>query len=162
MLRWLLERGHDANARFDKPPSSTLLIPSAASKRDAAQKVRVLLEHGAQVNLADDEGTTALLAASRAGNMQAMAVLAEAGADVNVVEPLKEHGRMTPLMYAANRGGDAIYMDEETGADAVKALLRAGANPKLRNTNGFTARELAKRIKNRQVAEVLDVWPGGR
>ena len=86
-------------------------------------------------------------------------MLAEAGAEVNVIDPSDEWGRsrMTPLMYVANRGDD-FFMSEETGAEAAKVLLEHGADPNLRNADGLTARMLAAKIKNRDVAEAIDNW----
>ena len=159
-LRWLLKRGYDVNERSRKSPFPTALIVAASSWREDAEKVRVLLEYNADVNAADDKGTTPLLAASHAGNMEAVIVLAESGAEVNVTDPSDESSRfrMTPLMYVAKRSGILIVMDEETGAEAAKVLLEHGADPNLRNADGLTARMLAVKIKNRDVAEAIDNW----
>lgn len=157
-LRWLIERGFDAKQRSDLEPHPTALILAAGSATEAAEKVRFLIEKGADVNATADEGTTPLLAASRQGNMEAVVVLAEAGADVNAVdwpEPSWPTG-MTPLHYVANRGGHFSLMCEETGAAAARALLMRGADPHARNVEGLTPRILAEQIDHQEVLSVLN------
>jgi hypothetical protein len=144
-LSHLLSRGFDAEARSIQDAHATALILAAASERDAAEKVRLLLKNGAKVDNRDDEGTTALLAASRAGNMRAVIALAEAGANVNIAD---DRG-MTPLLYVANRG-DSMYMCPETGGEAARALIRHGA------TVGKRAKGLAGQIKHTEVLDVLN------
>ena len=119
-VRLLLQRGFDPNERSEYSCNGTVLIVAAESEREAAKKVRHLIAAGADLEAKDKEGRTALLAASEAGNMEAVVVLAEAGANVNVVGG--EFG-MTPLLCVANRGAEVIYMCEQTGAHAARALI---------------------------------------
>ena len=66
-----------------------------------------------------------------------------AGVPVNAQD---EFG-FTPLMYAAS----IDFGDTEL----VKTLLRAGANPNIRNAEGRTAREQAKYYRHTQIEDAL-------
>lgn len=63
------------------------------------------------------------------------------GFDINSRNSFNE----TALMVAARSGS----------LNAVNALLRAGANVKATNSNGKTARSLAKSAKNKEIAKIL-------
>jgi ankyrin repeat protein len=156
-LRLLLELGLDPNERSKQSPHPTALILAAESQREAAEKVRHLIAAGAILEAKDDRGATALLAASRRGNMQAIAVLAEAGAQVDVSGG--PH-RMTPLLYVAGRGAGLSVMREETGGNAARALILRGANVNAVDKHGRTARKLAEAIHHTEVLKVLDEFGG--
>ncbi len=94
------------------PGGSTLLM-YAVFYGDASM-VRLLLDQGANPNIANDAGATALMWA--AGDLEKTRLLVDHGADVNA----RSDGGRTPLMITAGRGG--------SGA-AVKFLLEHGANP---------------------------------
>jgi hypothetical protein len=158
-LQRLLELGLDPSERSKQSPHPTALMLAAESDRDAAEKVRCLLAAGADLEAKDDTGATALLVASRKGNMQAVVVLAEAGAAVNVIAGSRR--RMTPLLYVANRGEEFdSFMCEETGERAARALILHGANVNATDAHGRTARRLAELIYHTEVLEVLDEFGG--
>jgi ankyrin repeat protein len=76
--------------------------------------MRVLVEAGVDVNLADIDGCTTLRIAATEGNVETMRVLSEAGADVNLANKDGE----TPLHRAAC--GSCV--------PTVEILLKAGAD----------------------------------
>ena len=81
--------------------------------------MKVLLEAGADPNLKDKYGKTALIWASAAeGHTEVVKVLLEAGADPN----LKDEDGITALMGASTGGYTEV----------VKVLLEAGADPNLK------------------------------
>jgi uncharacterized protein len=136
----------------------TALALAAASECESAAKVRLLLAAGATVDAKDDREMTALLEASREGNMEAVVVLAEAGANVNIVDQDKDpdYQGMTPLLYVANRGANGGFMSEQTGGAAARALIRHGVDVNAFDRRGRTARRLAEEIDHKEVLEVLN------
>ena len=85
----------------------------------------MLLEAGADKNLADNDGSTALMMAAVQGHATVLRLLLEAGADKN----LADNDGSTALMMAA-RGGHA---------DVMRLLLEAFADANLANNQGTTA-----------------------
>jgi uncharacterized protein len=92
------------------PPAPDLM---SAVKAGNATAVRALLRQRVDVNARDVDGTTALHWASRAADVQTIALLAGAGADANAVN---RYGA-SPLSLAARTGNAAV----------LRALLDAGA-----------------------------------
>ncbi|CAO3590005.1 unnamed protein product [Absidia cylindrospora] len=91
----------------------------------------LLIEKGASVDIADDDGETALLLAIRNGFIDGVKLIIESGhADVNHSE--KVNGA-TPLIVAAIEGN----------ADIVQLLLDGGADKKKVDVNGWAAYEHA-------------------
>lgn len=71
-----------------------------AAQNGNADRVKLLIQQGANVNVrATDDWLTPLIAASRAGHLEAVKVLLHAGADIN-----RSDGVGTPLYWAAFDG----------------------------------------------------------
>ena len=114
-FKMLLKRGSDINAKTtDSPPSDhapqdgegqaglTALMLAAAY--GSANKVRLLLDAGAEINARDDAGMTALMKASRDGHFDVVKVLLERKADINAKN---SHG-VTALYWASKKGHTQI------------------------------------------------------
>ena len=139
VLQRCIDEGLNPNAKIEK---ETLLTTVAGmSGQDATEAVQVLLEAGADVN--EQNGTSALMAASRAGHTATVQAVLDAGGNVNaqindpgnpIVHGLGAHG-LTALILASDVGHTAT----------VQALLDAGADPNLQNKAGFTALMAASR-----------------
>jgi ankyrin repeat protein len=112
----------------------------AAFKRDG-ETTRALLDKGAKVNR---PGWTALHYAAAGGDDKIAQLLIERGAQVDALSP-RPTGAVTPLMMAAREGQDAM----------VRLLLARGAKPGLKNTEGFTAAQLAKQAGHDKLADML-------
>lgn len=112
----------------------------AAFKRDG-ETTRALLDKGAKVN---QPGWTALHYAAAGGDDKIAQLLIERGAQIDALSP-RPTGAITPLMMAAREGHDAM----------VRLLLARGAKPGLKNTEGFTAAQLARQAGHDKLAEVL-------
>lgn len=112
----------------------------AAFKRDG-DTVRALLDKGAKVN---QPGWTALHYAAASGDAAIAQLLIERGAKLDALSP-RPSGAVTPLMMAAREGQDGI----------VRLLLAKGAKAGLKNTEGFTAAQLAKQAGHDKVAGLL-------
>ena len=124
-LHWAANRGDSTMAvvllRAKARLSATTRIGGytplhVASQSGAAGVVRALLAAKADARAVTTDGATAMHLAAVAGVPGTITALLAAGADVNAKEPA---WGQTPLMAAAARGR----------ADAVRALLKAGADP---------------------------------
>jgi len=118
-MKILLDAGADVNAANDF--NVTALLWCA---RDAA-KARLLIEHGANVNVQSKQGRTPLMLASiRDGGSDIVALLLSKGADVKARD---------------NRGDTALGLAAEVGDVAIMRLLLAkGADVTVRNHKGET------------------------
>ena len=83
VVRALLEHGPNVNVRLRIPLEETALILSVYHRRPI-EITKLLLEHGADVNLTCAGGFTALMMASVCGRPDMVRLLLQYGADVNV------------------------------------------------------------------------------
>jgi ankyrin repeat protein len=131
VVRMLLARGADANARESSLGETALMWAAAENHPEA---VRALIEHGADPNVRSDklvyakdrfglEGVTtilphgswtALMYAARQGSLEAARTLAEMGADLNVADP---DGTTAVELAILNGHFDTAGMLTEKGAD---------------------------------------------
>jgi uncharacterized protein len=119
----LLQRGCDANH----------CLWAAAHKDDIAT-IKLLLEHGADIDpVAEDE--TPFLSAVKGSHFRAAEALLERGANVNFQD---SHG-MTGLHYMLKKDSDKRHF---------RTLLRYGARGDLKNENGDTAAEIMSRKRD--------------
>ena len=115
-------------------------VADAAEQRDEAG-IRTLLRAGADVNAAQEDGTTALHWAAYYDDAKIVALLVRAGANVNSVN---RYGA-PPLAEACTNRNAAV----------VKLLLEAGANPKATMKGGETVLMLAARSGSAEAVEML-------
>ena len=115
--------------------------------------IELLLEKGADANIQDNDGYTALIWAVQKGDLQIVRLLLEAGAEVNIQNNMGD----TALIW----GTRIVYPDGLRGNPAnkryqiVRSLLDAGANPNIRNNAGATAYDVALHHFNNRVANLL-------
>jgi ankyrin repeat protein len=136
----IIGRLHQAGDRVDDKMNLlgmfpvTPLLMLATSHRTAS--VGALLDAGARVDEADDDGITSLSWAAIANRVDMARLLIQRGADVNHVD---KNG-MTPLLCAASIDfGDSAMID---------LLLKSGAKAGARTKEGLTALELARKYKH--------------
>ena len=103
--------------------------------------VRVLIRHGAQVDIPDPFGNTALMQAAAYGSTAAAEVLIAGGADIDEENRQGE----TPLIKAAKTGHKQV----------VTLLLEKGATIDLTDFTGRTALDHAKQNRHQDVAKLL-------
>ncbi len=125
-------------ASFDKvdaaaDPSSETVETEGVEARDAAPEEKPIDQQ---------EMNTALVWAAGKGDMEAIGLLLERGADVNARNP----GGHTPLTAAATAGH----------TDAVKLLLNEGADPNSKKVYHRSALELALEGGHSDVAKLLE------
>ena len=127
----------DAPNKMGWPP---LVYASRGDKGEHPEKIQRLLELGADVNVRNYKGKTALHCAAKAGFVRVMEVLLENGADVNAADGTGE----TPLF-------DAIRLtikNVEKKQGTVALLLSKGALIAFENRRGETPLKLAQRSKS--------------
>ncbi len=123
LLRYVLNTGVSPNQR---EPINGLTPLLNATESERIGNIVLLLDHGADPNVADQSGRPPLWYAANATNTGFIQVLLQYGANVNAIDNNGE----TALMNAT-RG--CYYWDME-------ALLKAGADPTFKNKRGKTAR----------------------
>ena len=101
--------------------------------------VRLLLDSGANPDIQDKGGWTALHFAAQEQSAEAIELLASHGATIDIADG---HGN-TPLSRA-------VFSYRGNG-DAVCTLLRLGANTHRENNHGVSPASLANRIANYDV-----------
>jgi ankyrin repeat protein len=105
--------------------------------------VRALISAGAPAKLTEGSGINLLHWAAIANRPDVIPALVEAGVSINA----QDESGFTPLMYAATIDfGDTA---------SLRALLRAGADPKIRNSEGRTAVEQARQYRHVNLEAVL-------
>jgi len=107
-----------------------------------------LLEHGASVNLQNEEGNSALSLCADAGSAELTQALISKGANVN----LQSNDGWTPLMCAC--GQDRGFFD------IVGILLENGADTNLRTNDAFKAEDIAKFYGYSNICEHISFYQG--
>jgi ankyrin repeat protein len=144
IMKILLEAG----ANVDAPDNNGETYLASHGFFDS-RVTKTLLAAGANPNAADRRGRTALMEASRYGFEEAIALLIEHRADVN----LKSITGRTALMEAA--AGKYV--------DAIPLLLKGGADVYAQDREGRTALDLARKYHNQPAVELLSAaMKGGR
>ena len=146
-----IAHGYDVNAaRNGWPP---LVVASRGDKGEHPEKIQALLELGADVNVRDYKGKTALHRAATAGFLASMEVLLANGADINAADLQGD----TPLFDAIRAGR----------VEAVALLLERGADAGAGNRRGVSIVSMAKRMRKKGAAEITAMlaevsWPLGK
>jgi uncharacterized protein len=150
----LLEAGADPNAS-DKDSMTALHF--AASRGDSTMAA-LLLKSKANPNLRDTAGLTPLMYAvmqgaweNYLGGIKVVQMLIDAGADVNALDKTN----FSVLQAACNIEGSLSIGFEKQRVEIIKLLLEKGAKVAGRNANGLTALDMAKKIKNTEVIDLL-------
>ncbi|HEB74626.1 MAG TPA: ankyrin repeat domain-containing protein [Candidatus Desulfofervidus auxilii] len=105
-------------------------------------KVKKLLEQGANVNLRDRNGMTALMLAVRKGQISVVKLLLEKEADVNTQDDFMG---WTALILASALGYTNI----------VKLLLENGADVDIKDKNGMTALKYAMKNGHEEIVKLI-------
>jgi len=136
IVELLIDRGADINVQ-DIHGRTPLVVAIAEHQPEVAER---LARDETDVSVRANDGSTLLMAAVRAEDVELVRWAVDRGTDLDAVRPAKRHA--TALMMAAGLGNPEI----------VKLLLTSGADPALTNHEGKTALDLAK---GRQVLEIL-------
>ncbi len=144
IMQVLLKNGANSNRRLIKNSEMTLL--HYASYYNNLDHAKTFLETGAKINYIIPEsefGYTALHWAAQSGNIKIIKLLKDYNADFNI----KDFKNCTPLERAFN----------EEHLDAVKVLIKCGANPNTTKSENSTDTLLKNAVKYNKIklAEVL-------
>ena len=168
--------GHDIR-EVDVPPLKWPEIVDASrgnhNATDDPQRIQRLLDKGADVNVRDYKGKTALHRASQAGHLKISKLLIEQGANLEArahdrATPIFDaafYGRETQLRLLAAAGADLNARDEreETAlfacirggsANTLLALVELGADLDAINARGQSLWDLAARTGKQGIEEV--------
>ena len=128
-----------------------------AAREGGIDCMKVLLAKGADIDLPDPDGTTALIMALLNYHWDAAKFLIETGADVNLWDIYGQ----TPLYVAVDmntlpigRRVELPTMDRSTGEDIVALLLARGANPNAQ----LKLRPRYRNIPNDRYRDPMIVW----
>jgi predicted LPLAT superfamily acyltransferase len=153
---------------------TSLMGAASSGLAETVEVVRVMLDHGADVNAKSKNDHTALMMAATGGKTNIVKVLLVAGADVNA----RDKRGSTALMAAASLGyastvealltaGADVNAQDQVGETAlmkaaggvrvpiVQILLASGADVNAKSKNGSTALTLAKRKGSAEVVKIL-------
>ncbi|MCB0353365.1 MAG: ankyrin repeat domain-containing protein [Bdellovibrionales bacterium] len=131
-----IEAGADPNTKENNRP-----VISWAAQAGNLEVVQALLSGGADKDLVDGIGHTALLRAADMGSVPVVKALAQAGANVN---------------HKAPNGTTAVLMAVQNGnKELLEALLTAGADPNIADSNGDTPTLMAVQNDQPELLAVL-------
>ena len=165
-----IRKGVDVNHKI--PGESRTALEYACMIGDP-ELVRLLVEHGARIDISEKYSASLLRETIRSGHSSVLAVLLEKGVDPD----LKVHDGQTPLMLAVSSGdGDSVRALLAAGADAsashhsgsalaravsagdidtVRLLLAAGADPLEKIQSDKTLLYTAVEKNQPEIAELL-------
>ena len=123
---------------------STAMI--AAARKDSGEIVELLVNAGANPNLATVEGVTALMFAGSHGNVTAIECLIKGGSTHKVNLDAVDEDGLTALHYAARSDKKA----------AVALLVEAGARQDIKTKHGTSVKEIAERMEHTDVLGLLN------
>jgi ankyrin repeat protein len=159
-IRTLVAAGLDPN--FALPSGNKVLMMAMAYGNTEAASA--LLDSGADIRATDRAGNTPLHVAAQAGNLVLVKQLLEKGADPNV----RSAQSTTPMARGGGGGGRAVAGGSLTPLmvaaranqlEVMKALVAAGADPKLRADNGTTVLMYAAGAKLATVQYAYEIDP---
>jgi ankyrin repeat protein len=152
-------------SKYSQYPGDTFPLLISIVRRQDSELVRLLIEQGANLEIRDDSGRTPLLWAGlsydkcrfdyQPYSSEIIRLLVDGGANVNVraTPPDDWEDRCenretmfdTPLLQAAKQGD----------VEVVKLLVGAGADVKAKDSQGWTALDLAVQTRQDNIVEIL-------
>jgi ankyrin repeat protein len=140
----LAEKGADVNARSTSKMGSAVLC--FATEVGDLKVIQFLLDHGADIEIQNKDGTTPLYNAVTKKNLDVARLFLSKGADPNKFAYRNERGEvLTPLMAAAGLND----------AEMVDLLLQNGGRLEKRCNDGSTTLMLAAKISGPEVIKLL-------
>ena len=149
IVRLLLAQGADPNARGDWERTALMHANTAA-------KVKLLVDAGANVEMKDKEGQTALMKAASNGNADVVTALLENGANVNAADNKGTNALLFALDSENYVLGDERKTLPERRLEAARRLLVAKSiNVNAQNVDGETPLLRAVRLESVGIVKAL-------
>ena len=126
-----------------------LVYVCRGDNREHPDKVLRLLELGADIDVRNYKGKTALHCAAKAGFLTVIDLLIEKGATIDAPDNNGE----TALFEAIR----STIKDGEKQRAAIEALLAKGANPNFKNGKGLTPLQIAKRMRRADARKIVEL-----
>ena len=117
-----------------------LVFHSRGDRGGNVDRIRSILQDGADVNVINYKGQSALHCASKAGFIDIVELLIERGADVN----MQDADGTTPLMMTLQ----STVKKKENLVAVAKTLISAGADVAVLNNRGRSVHDLARRKRD--------------
>jgi serine/threonine-protein phosphatase 6 regulatory ankyrin repeat subunit B len=148
MFKLLLDNHHGPVS------SDTLLV---ASTLGLTETVRILLDHGAKVNLQKvSSGVSALMGACSGGYSELVKLLLDRGAKVDALDS-KGNSALIFTCFMENPFFDeeALQKNKAEYVETIKVLLNYGAEVDIRNNKGVSAQIVACSVGNVDILRLL-------
>ena len=145
MVDMLLEAGAESYLQINPDLNDNLFLNTESFNNE---KVKILIDDGADVNAFNEKGMSPLMIAVEKDNYELVKILIARGADINGRVPIKREywaRGTTALIIAANRGSTNIF----------KLLLTAGADINIKEYYGNTAKLEAKNNGHSDIYQIL-------
>lgn len=142
VCQYLVEQGADVNLKCESGMTALMLAMNPNSEKDSLAIATSILDAGADVNANSGGGNTALMEAGHKGLTKVVELLLQRGAKLDIQNKYGETALIVSSLEGAEPG-------------VVKALLEAGANKDLADVDGFTAFDMAKKLGNEEVMNLL-------
>jgi len=148
-----------------------------ACRRENIDMLKLLIDKGADPNMSDDIGITALNISSSHGYIESVKYLLEVGANPNISD---DCGYSPLINSSLNNNDDIIEILINAGADInsinnrhetalmtaimynrleiVKKLIKYGPKPFIKNNFGKNAHKIAKYFGNKQMIETIEEY----
>lgn len=126
-----------------------LVYVCRGDNREHPDKVLRLLELGADIDVRNYKGKTALHCAAKAGFLRVIDLLIEKGATIDAPDNNGE----TALFEAIR----STIKDGEKQRAAIEALLVKGANPNFQNGKGLTPLQVAQRMRRADAGRIVEL-----
>ncbi|THU94521.1 ankyrin [Dendrothele bispora CBS 962.96] len=154
IVDWLLDNGAVTLGYAPDDPvyPYSLLILTEAAERASPEVISMLVGERGKVPV---KHSRALERAAYAGRVDNVVKLLELGAEIDEIADLEKSPHFG--YEEAEQGfGNALHVAAEEGhLEVVRLLLNRGADPELKDTNGRSAKERARKAGHRQVAALL-------
>ena len=148
MVALLLRSGAKVNLqdKYKNAPLHLAMAPDSHPEVVGTGIAKMLLAHGAIVDIRDDLGKTPLFWAAERGDARLTQLLLDSKANVNAKRP----DGTTPLLQMTFYGSHSPLLPR-----VARLLMSHGANPNVQNTTGLTPLSVARKNGMTEMVDVL-------